>query len=337
MILTKNWDDRFATTRNPIPRARRSTSTLAEETIETRKNRRRADRVIWAGLGRLPGPHEAPTIVIEFVSEGKVNQERDYVVKRAEYREIGVKEYWIIDRFAKTMTVHIFGGERDEELMIPASQDLRDSQASGLRVASSPTARPGRPVGEEAKLNEPSEKPVLHPPSFVAADTRARSWQVTTLTSVPSVVALFIGPKVSEPLHAGRSGGRGGRPWAGGGPEVPPRGAARRQERARPRGHAHRGRGHRGREPRLRGAIEPIETRRNVVTRGVALNHLVGKRFRVGEVMLQGIRLCEPCEHLESLTRPGVRAALVHRGGLRAQILEGGAIRVGDSISRSEQ
>jgi len=97
-------------------------ATLAEETIETRKNRRRADRVIWAGLGRLPGPHEAPTIIIELVSEGKVNQERDYVVKRAEYREIGVKEYWIIDRFTKTMTVHIFGGERDEELKIPASK-----------------------------------------------------------------------------------------------------------------------------------------------------------------------------------------------------------------------
>jgi MOSC domain-containing protein YiiM len=80
-------------------------------------------------------------------------------------------------------------------------------------------------------------------------------------------------------------------------------------------------------------AIEPIETRRNVVTRGIALNHLVGKRFGVGEAVLQGIHLCEPCSHLESLTRSGVREALVHRGGLRAQILEGGVIRVGDSIS----
>ncbi len=129
--------------------------TLAEETVETRKNRRRADRVIWAGLGHLPRTHEAPTLVIELVSEGRVNQERDYVVKRAEYREIGVKEYWIIDRFTKTMTVHIFGGERDEELKIPASKDLLDSQASGLRASSSPTARPGRAVVEErANLNE---------------------------------------------------------------------------------------------------------------------------------------------------------------------------------------
>jgi MOSC domain-containing protein YiiM len=79
--------------------------------------------------------------------------------------------------------------------------------------------------------------------------------------------------------------------------------------------------------------LRPVETRRNVLTRGVALNHLVGKRFRVGEVILEGLRLCEPCEHLESLTRPGVREALLHRGGLRAQVLEGGSIKVGDPIS----
>ncbi len=79
--------------------------------------------------------------------------------------------------------------------------------------------------------------------------------------------------------------------------------------------------------------LRPIETRRNVVTRGIALNHLVGKTFRVGPVTLRGIRLCEPCAHLESLTRQGVCAALVHRGGLRAEILEGGVIHIGDSIN----
>lgn len=79
--------------------------------------------------------------------------------------------------------------------------------------------------------------------------------------------------------------------------------------------------------------LSPIEARRNVLTRGVALNHLVGKQFRVGEALLQGIRLCEPCSHLEALTRSGVREALVHRGGLRAQILQGGLIRIGDAIS----
>jgi MOSC domain-containing protein YiiM len=82
--------------------------------------------------------------------------------------------------------------------------------------------------------------------------------------------------------------------------------------------------------------LTAIEARRSVLTRGVALNHLVGRTFRVGPVLLRGIRLCEPCGHLESLTRKGVRKALVHRGGLRAQIVEGGVIRVGDVIVPAE-
>lgn len=74
------------------------------------------------------------------------------------------------------------------------------------------------------------------------------------------------------------------------------------------------------------------ETRRNIATRGVALNHLVGTDFQVGEVKLHGIRLCEPCSYLEGLTRAGVKAGLIHRGGLRAQILTGGRIAVGDAV-----
>lgn len=79
--------------------------------------------------------------------------------------------------------------------------------------------------------------------------------------------------------------------------------------------------------------LDPIESRRNVLTRGVALNHLVGREFTVGSVRLRGLRLCEPCAHLENLTRKGVMRALLHRGGLRAQIIEGGPIRVGDPIA----
>lgn len=74
------------------------------------------------------------------------------------------------------------------------------------------------------------------------------------------------------------------------------------------------------------------ETRRNVVTEGVPLNHLVGQTFRVGDVTLRGLRLAEPCAYLEELTRAGVRRALVHRAGLRAEILEGGTLRVGDRV-----
>jgi MOSC domain-containing protein YiiM len=74
------------------------------------------------------------------------------------------------------------------------------------------------------------------------------------------------------------------------------------------------------------------DSRRNLVTRGVPLNHLVGIDFQVGEVFLRGIKLCEPCSHLASLTSKSVLPALVHRGGLRAQVLQAGIIRSGDEI-----
>lgn len=78
--------------------------------------------------------------------------------------------------------------------------------------------------------------------------------------------------------------------------------------------------------------LAPGASRRNITTRGVSLNDLVDKEFLVGGARLRGIRLCEPCAHLEKLTQVGVLKALVHRGGLRAQILTDGVIQVGDSI-----
>ena len=78
--------------------------------------------------------------------------------------------------------------------------------------------------------------------------------------------------------------------------------------------------------------LEPVESRRNLVVRGVDLDALRGRRFRVGAVECLGQRRCEPCAHLERLTRPGVLRALVHRGGLRADILRGGELRVGDPV-----
>jgi MOSC domain-containing protein YiiM len=75
------------------------------------------------------------------------------------------------------------------------------------------------------------------------------------------------------------------------------------------------------------------DSRRNIVTRGVPLNHLVGREFIVGETRLRGIKLCDPCAYLESLTAEGVRKGLAHRGGLNAQILSGGVIRPGDEVS----
>ncbi len=72
--------------------------------------------------------------------------------------------------------------------------------------------------------------------------------------------------------------------------------------------------------------------RRNLVTEGVDLNALAGKEFRIGEVRLRGVRLCEPCLYLAQTTFPEALKGLVHRGGLRAQIISEGWIRVGDEV-----
>lgn len=78
--------------------------------------------------------------------------------------------------------------------------------------------------------------------------------------------------------------------------------------------------------------LAPRDTRRNVVTRGVRLNDLVGREFKVGEALLRGTELCEPCAHMAQLAGKNVVRGLVHRGGLRADILADGVLRVGDPI-----
>jgi Uma2 family endonuclease len=91
-------------------------NTIFEQYINTAIGRRRADRVIWAGLGRAPDAEDdVPTIVVEFVSRRKRDQIRDYVDKRDEYLAIGVAEYWVINRFKGTLTVFRRGGDDVEE------------------------------------------------------------------------------------------------------------------------------------------------------------------------------------------------------------------------------
>lgn len=79
--------------------------------------------------------------------------------------------------------------------------------------------------------------------------------------------------------------------------------------------------------------LELGATRRQLTVRGVRLNDLIGKTFRVGEVECFGVELCEPCLHLQSMTRPGLIEDMVHRAGLNADILTDGVIRVGDEVS----
>ncbi len=83
--------------------------------------------------------------------------------------------------------------------------------------------------------------------------------------------------------------------------------------------------------------LEPGETRRNVTTRGISLNDLVGRRFRVGEVECEGIKLCEPCQYISDLTGKPLIKAMVHRAGLRAVILTSGEIRVGDEVEALDE
>ncbi|MDR7542785.1 MAG: MOSC domain-containing protein [Armatimonadota bacterium] len=83
--------------------------------------------------------------------------------------------------------------------------------------------------------------------------------------------------------------------------------------------------------------LHPAASRRNILTAGIDLRTLVGKTFWVGEVLCRGVRLCEPCSYLEEKTQPGVLNAFVHRAGLRADILQGGEIAVGDSIRGNDE
>ena len=110
-------------------------STLAEEYVRTSDSRRRADRVVWAGLGRQPDPAtDVPAIVVEFVSAGRRNRRRDYVEKRDEYIALGVREYWIIDRFKRTLTVFRKTEKGQEEQVVQENEVYRPTLLPGFEV-----------------------------------------------------------------------------------------------------------------------------------------------------------------------------------------------------------
>ena len=120
--------------RDAHPQGAALTATLTEQTVKTRKNRWRVDRVIWAGLGRRPRRGETPTVVVEFVSEGKRDRERDYVEKRDEYMEVGVKEYWVIDRFSRTLTVFRRRGRRVQKRVFQESETYTTDLLPGFEL-----------------------------------------------------------------------------------------------------------------------------------------------------------------------------------------------------------
>ncbi|HKI30437.1 MAG TPA: Uma2 family endonuclease [Gemmataceae bacterium] len=110
-------------------------ATLPEQTVVTRTNRRRADRVIWTGLGRQPHPpQDLPSIVVEWVSESKRDWRRDYVEKSQEYRDLGIAEYWILDRFRRTLTVCRGTPEAPEELVVREGETYRSPLLPGFEL-----------------------------------------------------------------------------------------------------------------------------------------------------------------------------------------------------------
>jgi len=108
--------------------------TLPEHDIHVGDDRRRADRAIWAGLGRHPRRNETPTIIVEFVSAGRRSRQRDYEEKRDEYRQLGVQEYWIIDRFQRTLPVHARRGDVDTSLVVAESETYATSLLPGFEL-----------------------------------------------------------------------------------------------------------------------------------------------------------------------------------------------------------
>jgi Uma2 family endonuclease len=110
-------------------------ATVWEQYLRTHDSRRKADRVIWAGLGRLPDPTvDVPTIVVEFVSKRKRDRWRDYVEKRREYLALGVQEYWIIDRFRRIMTVYRRQPGQPAEQVVAEADTYRTDLLPGFEL-----------------------------------------------------------------------------------------------------------------------------------------------------------------------------------------------------------
>ena len=130
-------------------------ATLSEQHVRTAHSRRRADRVIWAGLGRQPNPtRDVPTIVVEFVSAGRRNWQRDYVKKRDEYLALGVAEYWLFDRFQRILTVFRKSGDAWKQQIIREADVYRPELLPGFEL---PLARLLAVADRWGSENHPSQ------------------------------------------------------------------------------------------------------------------------------------------------------------------------------------
>lgn len=109
--------------------------TLPERYVRTSTGRRRADRVIWIGLGRRPDPAvDVPTIAVEFVSASRRDRRRDYLEKRREYYEAGVIEHWIVDRFLRNMTVYRNSSQGSSEVIVTEHENYETLLLPGFEL-----------------------------------------------------------------------------------------------------------------------------------------------------------------------------------------------------------
>jgi Uma2 family endonuclease len=127
--------------------------TLPQQYVFTSGSRRIADRLIWVGLGRMPDRNrDTPTIAVELVSERKRDRDRDYIEKKADYGKVGIKEYWIIDRFRRTMTVVSYRPRGPKELVIAEKDTYRTPLLPGFELVLARILEAADRIAEATKL-----------------------------------------------------------------------------------------------------------------------------------------------------------------------------------------
>jgi Uma2 family endonuclease len=121
--------------RDQRPQGQALDLTMPQQYVRTRTSRRQADRLIWAGLGRMPDlEKDLPTVAVEFVSSARRDRERDYVIKRREYKKLRIPEYWIIDRFRRTMTVVINVPGEEKEIVLGENDTYSTPRLPGFEL-----------------------------------------------------------------------------------------------------------------------------------------------------------------------------------------------------------
>ncbi len=159
----ENSTSSFACIRQPTPKGKAWTRRWPSNISRFRTVAGATDRVVWIGLGRVPDPVvDIPAIVAEFVSKRKRDRVRDYQEKRREYQAIGVREYWVIDRFDRTMVIFKNIPGEATETIVKAEETYRTALLPGFEL---PLARLLKVADDWAKVKSPRKKPASRKPT----------------------------------------------------------------------------------------------------------------------------------------------------------------------------